>query len=238
MIMTRDELRRYARQIILPEVGVAGQERLKAARVLLIGLGGLGSPVAQYLVAAGIGTLALSEFDTLELHNLQRQTLYTTAGVGQPKLELALEHLRAVNPHVVLEAKRRLEPDGAAALLEPYDLVIDATDNVATRYLISDTCVALRKSWVWGAAVGWDGMVSLFDQHLSLRRAFKNPPEQADNCDTLGVHGPLLGVVGSIMAGQAIKHLLGLETLYGRLWHFDALNGATRTIRLRTDQAP
>jgi molybdopterin-synthase adenylyltransferase len=236
--MNREELRRYARQIILPEVGMAGQERLKAARVLLIGLGGLGSPVAQYLVAAGIGTLALSEFDTLELHNLQRQTLYTTAGVGRPKLDLALERLQAVNPHVVLEAKEKLEPAGAAALLEPYDLVIDATDNVASRYLVSDTCVALRKPWVWGAAVGWDGMVSVFDHRLSLRRAFKDPPEQADNCDTLGVHGPLLGVVGSVMAGQAIKHVLGFETLYGRLWHFDALSGTTRTIRLQNGQKP
>jgi molybdopterin-synthase adenylyltransferase len=202
--------------------------------VLLIGLGGLGSPVAQYLVAAGIGTLGLSEFDTLELHNLQRQTLYTTAGVGQPKLELAFEHLRALNPHVMLEAKEKLGTDGAKALLEPYDLVIDATDNFATRYLINDTCVALEKPWVWGAAVRWDGMASVFDHRLSLRHAFHDPPQTSENCDTLGVHGPLLGVVGSIMAGQAIKHLLGLETLYGRLWTFDALEGTTRSMRLQT----
>ncbi len=231
--MTREELRRYARQIILPEVGVTGQERLQQARVLLIGLGGLGSPVAQYLVAAGVGGLGLSEFDTLELHNLQRQTLYDTSGVGRPKLELALERLQSINPHVVLESRGKLGADGAMALLAPYDLVIDATDNFATRYLINDTCVALKKPWVWGAAVGWDGMASLFDHRLSLRDAFQDPPETADNCDTLGVHGPLLGVVGSIMAGQAIKHLLRLETLYGRLWHFDALGGDVRTIRLQ-----
>lgn len=226
--MKRDSVRRYARQIILPEVGVDGQQRLMAARVLIVGLGGLGSPIAQYLAAAGVGTLGLSEFDVLELHNLQRQTLYGTSGVGAAKLTLALERLREVNPELIYVPHDRLEPSNAAATLERYDLVIDATDNFAARYLIADTCAMLGKTCVWGAAVGWEGMASVFDAQMTLRDLFPEPPSEQEDCDTLGVHGPLLGVIGSVMASQAIKHLLGLPTLRGKLWLFDALNGTVR----------
>jgi molybdopterin-synthase adenylyltransferase len=232
-MLEREDLRRYARQLILPEVGLEGQRRLAAARVLIVGLGGLGSPVAQYLTGAGVGTIGLCEHDRLELHNLQRQTLYASAEIGEPKLEVARHRLAAVNPRIRLETHPRLEADNARALLGAYDLVVDATDNFATRYLICDTCVALEKSWVWGAAVRWDGMASLFDAKLSLRHAFPEAPTEQEDCDTLGVHGPLLGVIGSIMAGQVIKHLLGLETLYGSLWLFDALEGRARTVRLQ-----
>lgn len=231
--MDRDELRRYSRQILLQEVALAGQEALKASSVLIVGLGGLGSPVAHYLAGAGIGRIGLSEFDALEVHNLQRQTLYETAGVGQAKLGLAIERLRAINPGIQIEGHPKLESGTARDLLSGYDLVIDATDNFDARYLVSDVCVEIGKPWVWGAAVRWEGMASVLDARLSLRDVFADPPAQTDDCDTLGVHGPLLGVVGSVMASQAIKHLLGLETLYGQLWLFDALTTKARTIRLK-----
>jgi adenylyltransferase/sulfurtransferase len=231
--VNHEELRRYSRQILLSEIGLQGQQRLREKSVLIVGLGGLGSPVALYLAGAGVGRLGLSEFDQLEPHNLQRQTLYTTDGVGRPKLDLALERLRAVNPGVVLEAHSKLEPGTAANVIAGYDLIVDATDNFATRYMISDACVKLQKRWVWGAAVRWDGMVSVFDAQLSLRDAFPNPPEQTDDCDTLGVFGPLLSVIGGVMAGETLKTLLGLETLYGRLWLFDAFEASARTVKLK-----
>ena len=231
--MERTEIRRYARQIILPEVGVEGQEKLLNSSVLIVGLGGLGSPVAQYLVGAGIGRVGLCEFDKLEIHNLQRQTLYATDGVGQDKLTLALERLSNVNPGVKLEVHEKLETSNAAQILEQYDLIVDGTDNFAARYLISDTSVKLRKTCVWGGAVRWEGMASIFDANLSLRDVFPTPPEQEEDCDTLGVHGPLLGVVGSVMASQAIKFLLGLETLYGQLWLFDALETRSRIVKIK-----
>ena len=231
--MERTEIRRYARQIILPEVGVEGQEKLLNSSVLIVGLGGLGSPVAQYLVGAGIGRVGLCEFDKLEIHNLQRQTLYATDGVGQDKLTLALERLSNVNPGVKLEGHEKLEPSNASQIFENYDLIVDGTDNFVARYLISDTSVKLRTTCVWGGAVRWEGMASIFDANLSLRDVFPEPPEQEEDCDTLGVHGPLLGVVGSVMASQAIKFLLGLETLYGQLWLFDALETRSRIVKIK-----
>jgi molybdopterin-synthase adenylyltransferase len=235
--MERTEIRRYARQIILPEIGLEGQEKLSRSSVLIVGLGGLGSPIAQYLVAAGVGRIGLCEYDQLEIHNLQRQTLYTTPDVGRSKLEVALEHLALVNPSIKLEAHGKLEESSALETLAGYDLIVDGTDNIKARYLISDTTVALRTTCVWGGAVRWEGMASVFDHQLCLRDAFPEPPDQPDDCDTLGVHGPLLGVVGSVMASQAIKHLLGLETLYGRVWLFDALETKARIIKLKLPEA-
>lgn len=235
--MDRTEIRRYARQIILPEIGLEGQEKLNHSSVLIVGLGGLGSPIAQYLVAAGVGRIGLCEYDQLEIHNLQRQTLYTTPDVGRSKLEVALEHLLLVNPNIKLQAHGKLEDANARETLAGYDLIVDGTDNIKARYLISDTSVALQKTCVWGGAVRWEGMVSVFDHNLSLRDAFPEPPDQPDDCDTLGVHGPLLGVVGSIMASQALKQLVGLETLYGKLWFFDALETKARIIKLKFPDA-
>ncbi len=231
--MERTEIRRYARQIMLPEVGIEGQETLQNASVLIVGLGGLGSPVAQYLVGAGIGKIGLCEFDKLEIHNLQRQTLYATDGIGREKIQLALERLSNINPHVKLEVHEKLEPENAAQILEPYDLIVDGTDNFAARYLISDISSMLSKTCVWGGAVRWEGMASVFDANLSLRDVFPEPPEQEEDCDTLGVHGPLLGVVGSVMASQALKSLLKLETLYGQLWLFDALETRSRIVKIK-----
>ena len=235
--MDRTEIRRYSRQIILPEVGIEGQEKLQNSSVLIVGLGGLGSPVAQYLVGAGIGRIGLCEFDKLEIHNLQRQTLYATDGIGREKIKLAIERLSNVNPSVKLEPHDKLEVSNVAEIFENYDLIVDGTDNFVARYLISDTSVKLEKTCVWGGAVRWEGMASVFDANLSLRDVFPEPPEQAEDCDTLGVHGPLLGVVGSVMASQAIKSLLGLETLYGQIWLFDALETRSRMVKVKKTRA-
>ena len=231
--MDRDELRRYSRQILLPEIALSGQEKLRASSVLIVGLGGLGSPVALYLAGAGVGRIGLCEFDTLEPHNLQRQTLYQSADVGSPKLTAATARLRALNPGVDFVPHAKLEPDTAQDTLFGYDLVVDATDNFAARYLVSDACVALQKTWVWGAAVRWEGMVSVFDATVSLRDAFPDPPSTTDDCDTLGVFGPLLSVIGGVMAGEALKQLVGLGTLRGRLWLYDALDATVRNVKLR-----
>jgi molybdopterin-synthase adenylyltransferase len=234
MTFSREELKRYSRQILVPEIALAGQGRLKSSSVLVIGAGGLGSPVAQYLVAAGVGRVGISEFDTLELHNLQRQTLYSGDQVGQPKLDSALERLGAVNSEVQLEGFPKLMPENASEMFSGFDLIVDASDNFGTRYLISDTCVVLEKPCVWGAAQGLEGMVSVFDSKLSLRDAFPNPPETQDDCDTLGVLGPLLAVIGGLMASEAIKYLVGLETLHGKLWTFDAISSQVRLLKLKT----
>lgn len=230
--MDRDELRRYSRQILLTEVGLAGQERLRGCGVLVVGAGGLGSPVLSYLAAAGVGRLGLAEHDRVDVTNLQRQILYSSADVGQDKSAVALSRVAALNPGVRTEAAGRLDAGNAHALIGAYDLVVDASDNFATRYLVSDTCAALGRTWVWGAAQGFDGMASVFDASLTLRDAFPGAPDTEDNCDTIGVFGPLVGVVGSMMAAEALKLLLGLPTLRGVLWLFDALEGETRTLEL------
>jgi molybdopterin-synthase adenylyltransferase len=234
MTFSREELKRYSRQILVPEIALTGQGRLKSSSVLVIGAGGLGSPVLNYLVAAGVGRVGISEFDTLELHNLQRQILYSSDQVGRPKLEAALERLCAVNSEVKLEGFPKLTSENASEMFSSFDLIVDASDNFATRYLVNDTCLQLEKPWVWGAAQGLEGMVSVFDSRLSLRDTFPNPPENQDNCDTLGVLGPLLAVIGGLMASEAIKHLVGLETLHGKLWTFDAFSSQVRLLKLKT----
>jgi molybdopterin-synthase adenylyltransferase len=236
MTFSREELKRYSRQILVPEIALSGQGKLQSSSVLVIGAGGLGSPVLNYLVAAGVGRVGVCEFDTLELHNLQRQTLYSNDQVGRHKLDSALERLEAVNPEVRLEGFPKLTPENASEMFSSFDLIVDASDNFGTRYLISDTCVQLEKPWVWGAAQGLEGMVSVFDSRLSLRDAFPNPPENQDDCDTLGVLGPLLAVIGGLMASEAIKHLVGLETLYGKLWTFDALSSQVRLLKLKASR--
>jgi molybdopterin-synthase adenylyltransferase len=162
--------------------------------------------------------------------------LYSNDQVARPKLDSALERLEAVNPEVQLEGFPKFTPENASEMFSSFDLIVDASDNFGTRYLISDTCVQLEKSWVWGAAQGLEGMVSVFDSKLSLRDAFPNPPETQDDCDTLGVLGPLLAVIGGLMASEAIKHIVGLETLYGKLWTFDALSSQVRLLKLKTSR--
>lgn len=232
MSQTREALRRYSRQIILPEIALAGQQRLGNSSVLVIGAGGLGAPVLTYLTSSGVGRIVVSEDDTLEVSNLQRQFLFDSTQVGGHKCELALQRLHALNPLVTLEGAARFEESNASELVSGVDLVIDASDNAATRYLVSDTCAHLEKTWVWGAAEGFTGMTAVFDHTLSLRDAF---PEAMgdDNCDTVGVFAPLLGQVGSQMASAALKLLIGLPVKRGVLTLIDALEGTTRAVKLR-----
>jgi molybdopterin-synthase adenylyltransferase len=228
----RLQLKRYSRQIILPEIALAGQGRLQASSVLVIGAGGLGSPVLTYLVSSGVGKITLAESDTLDLSNLQRQFLYDSSRTGEPKLTLALERLRALNSEITLEGVGQFNAENAKTLASKVDLIVDASDNLETRYLVNDTCLALEKTWVWGAAEGFTGMTAVFDRTLSLRDAFPNP-EPRDDCDTIGVFAPVLGVTGSLMASVALRLLVGLEVKRGVLTIHDALEGTTRAVKLR-----
>ncbi|MBB6096924.1 adenylyltransferase/sulfurtransferase [Deinobacterium chartae] len=233
-MLSRNEIGRYSRQLLLPGWDRAVQERLLEARVLVVGSGGLGTPVLTYLAGAGVGHLGLCEFDTVSLSNLQRQTLFATHDVGRPKAEVAAARLQQLNPYTRVLRLGRLEAQRSAALVQDFDLVLDCSDNAEARYLVSDSCAALGRSWVWGAAEGFEGMVSTFDADFTLRDLFPQLEEVRADCDTVGVVGPLLGVVGSTMALEALRLLTGLgESLRGRLWTYDALSGEARTLRLR-----
>ncbi len=229
--LSRGELRRYGRQLLLSEFA-ATQERLKAARVLVVGAGGLGCPVLAYLAGAGVGLLRVSDGDTVSLSNLHRQTLYTAADVGRSKAQVAAARLQQVNSHVMVEAAPALSLETAPALLRGVTLLIDASDNFETRYLIHDLCTAAGLPWVWGAAGGLEGMVSVFGPAFGLRDVFPTP-DGAESCDEIGVVGPLLGVVGSVMAMEALKVLTQQpEVLSGQLWTYDALSARVRVVRL------
>ncbi len=227
--LSNDEVRRYVRHITLPDVGRRGQLRLKNARVLIIGTGGLGSPVSLYLAAAGIGTLGLVDFDRVESSNLQRQVVHGTSTLGLAKVESARRRLTDLNPDIRIDAHDcALTPDNALDLVGAYDLVIDGTDNFATRYLLNDACVLLKRPLVYGALHRFDGQISLFNhQDGPCYRCLypKSPPaELAPNCNAGGVIGVLPGVVGLLQATEAIKLILGIgEPLVGRLMRFDAL---------------
>ena len=232
--LSRDELRRYSRPLLLPEwSGAQAQERLKAASVLVVGAGGLGCPALTYLAGAGVGRLGISDGDTVGLSNLHRQTLYTTLDLGRSKAGVAAARLQQLNPHVNLEVLPALQAETAPELVRRYDLVLDCTDNFTARYLINDACVAAGRRWVWGAAGGTEGMVSVFGPTSTLRGLFPTS-EGAESCDDIGVLGPLLGVIGSLMAGEALKLLGGTgETLEGRLLTYDFMNARIRRIGLR-----
>ncbi len=237
--LTPDELRRYARHLILPEVGREGQERLKAARILIVGAGGLGSPIGLYLAAAGVGTIGLVEFDTVDESNLQRQVLYGESDLGRPKLEAAVERLGDVNPHVTLEPHpRRLDSSNALGLFERYDVIVDGTDNFPTRYLVNDACVLTGKPNVYGSIFRFEGQVSVFwgARGPCYRCLFPEPPPPGavPSCAEGGVLGVLPGVIGSLQANEAIKLALGAgEPLIGRLVLFDALRLHFRELRLK-----
>ena len=229
---------RYARHLVLPEVGIEGQERLKQARVLVVGAGGLGSPVTLYLAAAGVGTLGLVDFDQVDATNLQRQILHGTSDVGRPKLDSAHDRLSDINPHVelVLHATR-LTSDNALEIIENYDMVVDGTDNFPTRYLVNDACVLLGKPNIYGSVFRWEGQVSVFavDGGPCYRCLFREPPPSGlvPNCAEGGVLGVLPGVVGSLQALETIKLILGKgESLAGRLLIFDALDLSWREMSL------
>ncbi len=240
---TAEESARYARHLILPEIGPAGQARLKQARVLLVGAGGLGSPAALYLAAAGVGTLGLVDFDRVDASNLQRQILHGTPDVGRPKLDSARDRLHAINPHVrFVPHPERLTAANALALLAGYDLVLDGTDNFATRYLVNDACALLGKPNVYGSVFRFEGQASVFwaARGPCYRCLYPEPPPPGavPSCAEGGVLGVLPGLIGVLQATEAIKLITGAgQPLLGRLLVYDALPMTFRTLTLRKDPA-
>jgi len=239
MSFSEGEVERYARHLVLREVGGPGQQKLKAARVLLVGMGGLGAPAALYLAAAGVGALGLADPDTVSLSNLQRQVLYQTADVGRPKVEVAAERLAAINPHVAVETHPVwLDVANAGELVSRYDLILDGTDDFATRFAVSDACVAHGKPLVSGALGRWTGQVGVFHGQPCYRCLVPDVPPDAETCALVGVVGALAGVIGSMMALEAVKLITGAgQVLSGRLLIYDALAAETRTVRIGADPA-
>ena len=239
--LTPREAARYARHLVLPEVGRAGQERLKAARVLLVGAGGLGSPAALYLAAAGVGTLGIVDPDAVDVTNLQRQILHGTAGLGAPKVDSARARLHDVNPHVTVETGAvRLTSANALEIVAAYDVVVDGSDNFPTRYLVNDACVLTGRPNVYGSVYRWEGQLSVFaaEDGPCYRCLFREPPPPGliPNCAEAGVFGALPGVVGAAQAMETIKLLLGVgEVVVGRLQIFDALSYRWRELEIRRD---
>jgi sulfur-carrier protein adenylyltransferase/sulfurtransferase len=239
---SNDEIARYSRHLIMPEVTLEGQKRLKASRVLCIGTGGLGSPIALYLAAAGVGRMGLVDGDIVDFSNLQRQILHGTKDVGRKKLNSARDRIRDVNPNVQVDLyDTYFTSANAREIVEPYDIVIDGTDNFPTRYLSNDICVFLKKPNVYGSIFRFDGQVTVFAPHLGgpcYRCMFPEPPPpgMVPSCAEGGVLGVLPGIVGVIQAIEAIKLIIGIgESLMGKLIHFDALKMKFREFRLRKD---
>lgn len=245
--LSRDEVARYSRHLIIPDVGMAGQKRLKNAKVLVIGAGGLGSPALLYLAAAGVGTLGIVEFDEVDMSNLQRQVIHGRSDVGRPKGESARDSIREINDNVDVRLHEfRLEPDNAVELFEQYDLILDGTDNFATRYLVNDAAVLAHKPYVWGSIYRFEGQASVFwedapnGRGLNYRDLYPEapPPGMVPSCAEGGVLGVLCASIGSIMATEAVKLITGIgESLLGRLMVYDALDMTYRTIVLRRDPA-
>jgi molybdopterin-synthase adenylyltransferase len=242
--MNDEQLLRYSRHILLPEIGIEGQEKLLAARALVIGAGGLGSPVALYLASAGVGRLILCDDEAVDLTNLQRQIVHRTASIGRRKVESARDTVGAINPQVSVETvAERVDEKRLETLAADADVVVDGSDNFATRHAANRVCVRLRKPLVSGAAVRFDGQVAVFDLRVAGSPCYACLfPEQAEaeemRCAVMGVFAPLTGIVGSIQAAEALKVLIGAgETLNGRLLLLDALAMELRTIRLARDPA-
>lgn len=239
MALTQDEILRYSRHLIMPEVGVEGQEKLKAAKVLLIGTGGLGSPAALYLAAAGIGTMGLIDFDVVDFSNLQRQIIHGTSNVKQPKVESAKARLADINPNVsVVAYNEMMTKDNILRILKDYDIVLDGTDNFQTRYLVNDACVFMKKPFVYGSIFRFDGQVTVFypGKGPCYRCLFAEPPPpgMVPSCAEGGVLGILPGVVGVIQATEVVKLILGKgESLIGRLMLYDALKMNFREVKFR-----
>ncbi|MEO0728907.1 MAG: molybdopterin-synthase adenylyltransferase MoeB [Pseudomonadota bacterium] len=244
--LTPDEIERYKRHLVLRDVGGAGQQRLKAARVLLIGAGGLGSPLALYLAAAGVGTIGIVDDDAVSLSNLQRQILHTTETVGQAKVDSAVDMVGAINPHVRVEPHNiRVNEDNARALISNYDIIADGSDNFATRYLVSDVCEDASRTLVFGAVGPFDGYVSTFKPHAvdengarnpSYRCLFPEAPAEGTvfNCAEVGVLGAVVGVIGTLQAVEVLKEICGIgESLVGRLLIYDALTTRFETMRYK-----
>ena len=244
-MLSPSERARYSRHLLLPEIGEAGQEKLKAGSVLVIGAGGLGSPVALYLAAAGIGTIGLVDDDTVSLSTLQRQILYRSQDVGQRKVEAGAAALGALNPHVAVHTHPvRLTEANAAELFAPYDLIADGSDNFATRFLVNDTAFALKKTLVSAAVTEFDGQLATFKAHDGASPCYRclfpapPPPGTVPNCSETGVLGAAAGVMGSLQALELLKEITGIGTgLAGRLLIYEALTARFRTITVPRDPA-
>ena len=239
--LTVDEVRRYSRHLIIPDVGMTGQKRLKNARVLCVGAGGLGSPALLYLAAAGVGTLGIVDFDVVDESNLQRQVIHGQSDVGRSKAESARDSIREINPYVnVIVHKERLDSDNAMQIFADYDLIVDGTDNFATRYLVNDACVLLGKPYVWGSIYRFDGQASVFwaEYGPCYRCLYPEPPPpgMVPSCAEGGVLGVLCASIGSIQVNEAIKVITGIgEPLVGRLMIYDALEMTYRSVKVRKD---
>jgi molybdopterin/thiamine biosynthesis adenylyltransferase len=234
-----DEVERYARHLVLREIGGPGQQALRRARVLMVGAGGLGAPAALYLAAAGVGHLTLVDPDTVSLSNLQRQVLFGADDLGRPKVEVARRRLGEINPHCRVDGRAaRLDAENAAGLISGHDLVLDGTDDFATRFAVSDACVALGATLVSGAIGRWTGQVGVFQGQPCYRCLVPDVPPEAETCAAVGVVGALAGVIGAMMALEAVKLIARAgEPLAGRLLIFDALAGDSRTVRIGADPA-
>ena len=239
--LSADEVKRYSRHLIIPEIGMTGQKRLKNARVLCVGAGGLGSPSLLYLAAAGVGTLGVIDFDVVEESNLQRQIIHGQSDIGRPKAESARDAIAEVNPYVtVVPHVEHLDSDNALEIFAQYDLIVDGTDNFATRYLVNDACVLLGKPYVWGSIYRFDGQASVFwAEHGPCYRCLypePPPPGMVPSCAEGGVLGVLCASIGSIQVTEAIKVITGTgEPIAGRLMIYDALEMSYRTVRVRKD---
>ena len=246
MSLSDPEIERYQRHILLRELGGAGQQKLKAARVAIIGMGGLGHPVAQYLAAAGVGTLGLVDDDTVSLSNLQRQILFTDADIGRPKTECAARALKTVNPHGIYNQHDvRLDADNVDTLIGGYGLIVDACDNFATRFIVNDACFRAKKTLISGAVGRFDGQVATFKPWLKdadgtplpcYRSLVPEAPELEEDCATTGIIGALTGIIGSLQAPEVIKEITGMgDSLAGRLLIYDGLSARARTVKLAWD---
>lgn len=241
--LSREEKERYSRHLLLPDIGYVGQCRLKNARILVVGAGGLGSPALLYLAAAGVGTLGIIDFDEVEESNLQRQVIHGISDVGTNKADSARKSIEGINPFIeVICHYERLEPENAISIISQYDLILDGTDNFSTRYLVNDACVLAKKPYVWGSIFRFEGQASVFWEEapggngLNYRDLYPSPPppEHAPSCSEGGVLGVLCAAIGSIMATEAIKLITGSGTsLLGRLMVYDALDMTYRTLPLR-----
>jgi len=245
--LTKDEVARYSRHLIIPDLGMDGQKRLKNAKVLVIGAGGLGSPALLYLAAAGVGTMGIVEFDEVDASNLQRQVIHGESDIGRPKADSARDSILEINSTIDVRLhKLRLEPENAVELFSEYDLILDGTDNFATRYLVNDAAVLAGKPYVWGSIYRFEGQVSVFwedapdGRGINYRDLYPEapPPGMVPSCAEGGVLGVLCASIGSIMVTEAIKLITGIgEPLLGRLMVYDALDMSYRTIKLRRDPA-
>ncbi|MFI0373302.1 adenylyltransferase/sulfurtransferase MoeZ [Actinomadura sp. 1N219] len=239
--LTRDEVNRYSRHLIIPDVGMSGQKRLKNAKVLVVGAGGLGSPALLYLAAAGVGTLGVIDFDVVDESNLQRQIIHRQSSLGKPKVESAAETVREINPLIdVVVHNTALDRDNIMDIFSGYDLIVDGTDNFATRYMVNDAAVLLGKPYVWGSIYRFDGQASVFwAEHGPCYRCLypePPPPGMVPSCAEGGVLGVLCASIGSIQVNEAIKLLAGIgEPLVGRLMIYDALEMSYRSVKVRKD---